>query len=90
MSLIRYLPRLFRIGNDVQKKGWYASATIWFNLLVLAFDLLADSLPMLADVPQSEINSIAVGIAAIGNIILRARTERPLGVQTVRNTDDPS
>lgn len=90
MKWLQFLPRLFKAGNAVQEKGWYASATIWFNLLVLCADIVLKFHPDLLGVTLDEesLNSIALGIAAVGNLVLRARTATPLGLHTVHRPDD--
>lgn len=77
---MKWITLLFRIGNDVQQKGWYASKTVWFNILTLVgmvaalkgFDLGAD-----------DIMAIAAGLSAIGNIGLRFATDTKIGARTV-------
>jgi len=80
----KMLPAFFRAGGDVQKKGWYGSKTIWFNLLVLAVDLAAKVFGKDLPVTGEAIDAIAGGLCALGNIVLRFATTTPVGVKTVR------
>lgn len=77
---MKHLLLLLRIGNDVQTKGWYASKTVWFNILTLVgvaaayrgFDLSADDLV-----------ALSVACSSVGNIVLRFITDKPVGGKTV-------
>lgn len=77
---LKIIKEIFDIGHDLSKnKSWYTSKTIWFNILVLFFDLL---LKFGIEVPVTgeEIDSIALALAAVGNIALRFRTSRAIVV----------
>lgn len=79
---MKYLLTLLKIGNDVQQKGWYASKTVWFNILSLVAALAAlKGLNLNAE----DIVTIAGGISTIGNILLRSVTDTPIGTKTIPN-----
>ncbi|SFM68208.1 hypothetical protein [Thermodesulforhabdus norvegica] len=81
---LRIIKEIFDVGHDItQHKRWYTSKTIWFNVLVLCFDVLAKlwhELPVTGE----EIDALALGLAACGNILLRFRTRRPVVLRAGR------
>jgi len=83
-AAMKMLPAVFRAGDQVQKKGWYASKTIWFNLLVLALDIVVKVFGTDLPVGGETIDAVAGGLCAVGNIVLRFATTQPVGVKAVR------
>lgn len=85
---MHWIVSILKIGNDVQQKGWYASKTVWFNILSFVAAIAAlKGLNLNAD----DIVAIAGGVSTIGNIILRLTSETPVGAKTIPNdvsTDD--
>lgn len=71
---------LLKIGNDVQQKGWYASKTVWFNILSLVAALVALKG---FNLNAEDIVTLAAGVSTIGNIFLRFTTETPIGSKTI-------
>lgn len=88
MNWLSLIPALFRAGSDIQTKGWYASRTIWFNLLVLAFDISLKGFGHELPLTGEDIDSMAMALAALGNIGLRVITDKPLGLRTERPPAD--
>lgn len=89
MNWLKFLPDLFRLGNDVQTKGWYASRTIWFNVLVLALGVYSQAAGSELPVAGEELEAVAIALSVIGNIVLRIVTDKPVGMRTVRRPEDP-
>lgn len=85
-GVLKLVPRIFKESGEVQKKGWYASKTIWFNLLVLSFDVATKVLGHDLPITGEAIDAIAAGLGAVGNIFLRSRTSKPLGMKTSRQS----
>jgi len=86
---MKWLKFVLTIGNDVQQKGWYASKTVWFNIISF---LAAIAAMKGLNVSPEDVATIAGGISTAGNIILRAATSVPIGKDTVPpvggNTDE--
>jgi hypothetical protein len=83
-AVLKMLPAVFRAGDQLQTKGWYASKTIWFNVLVLALDMAVKVFGADLPIGGETIDALAVGLAGVGNIVLRVVTKQPLAVKTVR------
>ena len=81
---MQWLKFILTIGNDVQQKGWYASKTVWFNILsfVAAIAALKGF-----NIDAQDVAAIAGGVSTVGNIILRAATSVPIGKATVPSDD---
>jgi hypothetical protein len=77
---MKWFLTLLKIGNDVQQKGWYASKTVWFNILSLIAALAALKG---FNLNAEDIVTLAAGISTVGNIFLRFATETPIGSKTV-------
>jgi hypothetical protein len=56
--------------EEIQMKKWYTSKTFWFNILALVV-AVASSFGFAEFVPDAEIVSIAAGIVAVINLVLR-------------------
>lgn len=84
---MKWLLMVFKIGNDVQQKGWYASKTIWFNILSLIAAIAA--LKGL-NLDAQDVATIAAAASTLGNIWLRARTSTPIGARTIPGADVPT
>ena len=55
-------------------KKWYASKTLWFNVIVTALIALEQSLSVLQTLVPVNTYAIAVTVLAVGNAILRVIT----------------
>ncbi len=53
-----------------EAKIWYTSKTIWFNLIMVVSTVASNYIPF-SSIDGKDIDSIAAGIACIGNVILR-------------------
>ena len=58
-------------------KPWYASRTIYFNVLAVAFGVCR-MFGMEIPVSDEAVDALAVALAAVGNVVLRFMTDRPL------------
>ena len=77
---MKWLLMILRIGNDVQTKGWYASKTVWFNILSLVAAVAAlKGLNLSSD----DVVALSAGVSTVGNILLRFATDTPIGAKTV-------
>ena len=77
---MKWMLMILRIGNDVQTKGWYASKTVWFNILSLVAAVAAlKGLELSAD----DVVALSAGVSTVGNILLRFATDTPIGAKTV-------
>lgn len=80
----KIIKELFDVGHDIaDNKAWYTSKTIWFNLLVLICDVASKfwhDLPVTGE----EVDALALGLAAVGNILLRLYTRRPISLRPGR------
>ncbi len=84
LELVKLLPRVSGAVESLQVKGWYLSKTIWVNLLTLVSSMAYavsgnDALTLSAD----EAAALAVGAVAVGNIVLRVLTDKPVGLRSV-------
>lgn len=59
-------------------KRWYESRTIWFNIITTALGIVAE---LSNTFPVSDHPKLWISIVAVGNIILRLLTEKPLGYE---------
>ena len=83
---MKWFLAVLRVGNDVQQKGWYASKTIWFNILSLVAAIGAlKGLHLNAE----DITMLAAGVSTAGNIWLRFRTNTAVGAKTIPATVQP-
>jgi hypothetical protein len=78
MSWLKILKEVFDIGHEVShNKTWYASKTLWFNVILLVTYIAAKNGADLG-LSKDEMDTIALAAATIGNCILRLLTRRPL------------
>lgn len=78
---MKWIMILFQLGAEVQQKGWYASKTVWVNVLTI---LAALSAWKFGYVPaDADLATLSLGLAAAGNIVLRFATKVPVGGKTV-------
>ena len=95
MRLLKLLPRVTGAVESLQVKGWYLSKTIWANLFALVGSIIYavsgnDALTLTAD----EVSALSVAAVAVGNIVLRVLTDKPVGLRSVpdatgRGSDAP-
>ena len=84
LKLIKLLPRFSEAISSLQVKGWYLSKTIWSNLFVLVGSVAYavtgnDALSLSTD----EAAALSLAAVAVGNIILRILTSKPVGVRSI-------
>ncbi|WP_290890623.1 hypothetical protein [Arenimonas sp.] len=66
---------------ELPVKPWYASKTIWFNLLAalpMLFDAAAANLGLLQPIVPAKYYPLVVAVVTIGNLWLRAVTNYQL------------
>ncbi len=84
LKLLKLLPRVNGATQSLQVKGWYLSKTIWANLLTLVgsvgYAISGDDALTLS---PEEISSLSVAAVAIGNIVLRILTRKPVGMRSL-------
>jgi hypothetical protein len=78
--MIKALFALFKVGEEVQQKGWYASKTVWFNILTAIVTIAA--LKWKVDASAEDLTAISVGCATVGNIVMRFISSAPVGLST--------
>jgi hypothetical protein len=84
LSLLKLLPSISQVAGELQTKGWYLSKTIWSNLLVMAGSIwfvLTDSNAL--TLSHDEVAALSVAAVAVGNIVLRILTNKPVGLRSV-------
>ena len=64
-----------------EKKPWYQSKTIWFNVLVAAFAALEASASMIQPFLQGNVYGYALLILTVGNAALRIITSQGLSLK---------
>lgn len=76
-----------------QTKRWYASKTIWYNLLLALLNLAsAFQISFINDflartgLSHDDITNISVALAVVGNIILRFITSEPVSLRSQAGT----
>jgi hypothetical protein len=81
LNFFKLLPKLGKVAEGVQAKQWWASKTIWFNILlaVVTFGAQVAGIKELSWLGEVDIQNLAAALAAIGNIVLRFMTSQPLG-----------
>jgi hypothetical protein len=77
---MNWIKMLWNIGNDVQQKGWYASKTVWFNILSFVAALAAIKG---FEIDANDVAVLASAIVALCNIVLRFTTNTPVGATKV-------
>ena len=83
---MKWIKALFEIGAELQQKGWYASKTVWVNILTLIAAVIACKFHGF-QIDADSIAAVGMGFAAIGNIGLRFVTKTPIGATTVQSQD---
>jgi hypothetical protein len=66
---------------ETQSKKWYASKTLWFNLLTLAV-VVASGMGFAGFEPDPEVQVIGAGLVALINLVLRlVFTSQPVSLR---------
>lgn len=83
LELLKLLPRVTGAAESLRVKGWYLSKTIWANLFVLvgsvAYAVTGNDAFTLS---ESEVATLSVAAVALGNIVLRIFTRKPVGLRS--------
>ncbi len=81
-AILRVVPSLLSEKDGICAKGWYASKTVWFNLLFLALFLIGrDSLGLHIQLSNEQLEILSVLAACIGNLVLRFVSKRPVSLK---------
>ena len=77
---MKWISTIFKIGNDVQQKGWYASRTVWFNIISLVAALAALKG---FNLDANDVVQLSIMVSTLGNIWLRFRTDTRIGASSI-------
>lgn len=89
-ALLKFLPRVSRMRDDLAIEAWYRSRTVITNLLTLTGDVLSYFWGPSYGITVDETSAVAVGIVAIGNIVMRFISGRRIGLRDVSKTNAES
>lgn len=90
MGVLNLIKNIFDVGYSISHtKNWYASKTIWFNILVIVSYFLVNNFGK-DFITKDEMDSIALTLSILGNIFLRFKTRRPIALRSKGDSDPDS
>lgn len=87
-ALLGAVAGLLSEKDGVCSKGWYASKTVWFNLLFCGLFLFGrDFMGLQVPFSDKDLEMMSVVAACLGNLVLRLVSKRPIRLKSRRENN---